>query len=206
MDRRTEELRNGVTKADSAEDDADAALLASIRSGDPTALKALYVKYYSSLLRFLYRITGQLELAQEGINDTMLVVWERSASFEGRSRVATWIMGIAYRKGLSLRRDAQRRARRRLEVEDFDEWIERSGTPQPLTDNAELSDLLEHAMRELPPEQRAVVELTYFHGCSYQEIAEIVSCPVNTVKTRMFHARRKLKALLPQLGRDDVTQ
>ena len=53
-----------------------------------------------------------------------------------------------------------------------------------------------------PPEHRAVVELTYFYGCSYEEIAAIAECPVNTVKTRMFHARAKLKKLLPLLGRD----
>ena len=67
-------------------------------------------------------------------------------------------------------------------------------------DDAELEDLLARALRKLPPEQRAVVELTYFYGFSYLEIAEIVSCPVNTVKTRMFHARRKLQPLLRRLG------
>ena len=65
-----------------------------------------------------------------------------------------------------------------------------------------LTDLLIQGLEKLPPEQRAVVELTYFHGHSYQEIGEIVGCPVNTVKTRMFHARAKLRKLLPELGGD----
>ena len=59
-----------------------------------------------------------------------------------------------------------------------------------------------HALRHLSAEHRAVVELTYFYGCSYEEIAAIAACPVNTVKTRMFHARAKLKKLLPTLGKD----
>jgi RNA polymerase sigma-70 factor (ECF subfamily) len=66
----------------------------------------------------------------------------------------------------------------------------------------ELKDLLEQGMKTLSAKQRAVVELTYYYGCSYDEIAIIVDCPVNTVKTRMFHARAKLKAVLPGLGRD----
>jgi RNA polymerase sigma-70 factor (ECF subfamily) len=64
----------------------------------------------------------------------------------------------------------------------------------------ELQSALGRALAGLSPDHRAVVELTYFYGCSYQEIAEIVGCPVNTVKTRMFHARRRLRELLPGLG------
>lgn len=187
-------------RASDSDDSDDSALLARVGAGDRAALKTLYVKYHPRLLRFIYRVAGHFELAQEGINDTMLVVWNRSHSFEGRSTVATWILGIAYRKALELRREAQRRARRQIDIADFEDWVERSAATESLTDTVDVRDLLARALRELPPEQCAVVELTYFYGCSYQEIAEIVGCPVNTVKTRMFHARRKLKALLPDLG------
>jgi RNA polymerase sigma factor (sigma-70 family) len=133
------------------------------------------------------------------------VVWRTSGTFRGRSKVATWIMGIAYRKALTLARDSRRWSDRRLSVPDFDSWIERSDVAEELSQGADLRDLLDHALRQLPEEQRAVVELTYFHGCSYQEIAAVMDCPVNTVKTRMFHARAKLKKLLPRLGRDDLS-
>ena len=198
-----DELRTGQSPTD-PDDNDDRALLARVGAGDRAALRELYVKFHPILLRFIYRIAGQFELAQEGINDTMLVVWNRSHSFEGRSTVATWIMGIAYRKALELRRNAQRRSRHQADVSDFEEWIERSATTEPLTAEIEISDVLARALRALPPEQYAVVELTYFYGYSYQEIAKIVNCPVNTVKTRMFHARRKLQALLPRLGQDGV--
>jgi RNA polymerase sigma-70 factor (ECF subfamily) len=157
--------------APAVDDETDLALLTGIRSGNRAALKTLYVKYYPRLLRFIYRITGQLELAQEGINDTMLVVWRDSGAFQGRSTVATWIMGIAYRKALSLHRDARRRSERQLDVEDFDEWIERSGAAERPRDSTEIRDLLTRAIFQLSPDQRAVVELTYFYGCSYKEIA-----------------------------------
>jgi RNA polymerase sigma-70 factor, ECF subfamily len=186
-----------------SDDREDLALLARIAEGDRGALRQLYTTYYQPLLRFMYRITGRLELAQEGVNDTMLVVWRNVKSFGGRSSVSTWIMGIAYRKSLKLLA-AQRRWTDRFVATPLDELIERSAVPVEQSDDGELRDLLDAALRQLSPEHRAVVELTYFYGCAYEEIAGIVGCPVNTVKTRMFHARAKLKKLLPALGRDDA--
>jgi RNA polymerase sigma-70 factor (ECF subfamily) len=146
-------------------------------------------------------MTGHLDLAQEGINDVMLVVWRSGQSFGGRSSVSTWIMGIAYRKALKLLEGSRRWSKRFASV-DFDDWIERSEAAAEPSDDGDLRDLLEEGLRHLSPEHRAVVELTYFYGCSYEEIAAIADCPVNTVKTRMFHARAKLRKLLPALGRD----
>jgi RNA polymerase sigma-70 factor (ECF subfamily) len=65
---------------------------------------------------------------------------------------------------------------------------------------AESKSWLRNVVAELSVEQRAVIELTYFHGFGYKEIAHVIGCPVNTVKTRMFHARRRLKALLASRG------
>lgn len=188
---------------DSERDAADAALLEHIRNGDRNALQSLYRKYYHPLLRFTYRITGRLDLAEETVNDVMLVVWQDAGVFEARSKVGTWIMGIAYRKAIKLAQGT-RRWYSRFAAADFDASIERPERATVPTEQAELEDLLEHALSALPPEQRAVVELTYYFGCSYEEIASIVNCPVNTVKTRMFHARAKLRALLPRLGRDEL--
>ena len=91
-----------------ADDTRDRELLDGVRGRNRTAFQELYVKYYHVLLRFIYRITGQLETAQEGVNDVMLVIWQSAAAFEGKSRVSTWILGIAYRKALKLRQGARR--------------------------------------------------------------------------------------------------
>jgi RNA polymerase sigma-70 factor (ECF subfamily) len=74
------------------------------------------------------------------------------------------------------------------------------GGPESLLTRRELAGTLGKALHALSPEHRAVVELTYYYELSYPEIAQIVGCPVNTVKTRMFHARRRLRELLPGLG------
>ena len=65
---------------------------------------------------------------------------------------------------------------------------------------------MSEALKSLSPKLRAVVELTYVHGYSYEEIAEIVDCPVNTVKTRMFHARNRLRQVLPAIARDELSK
>lgn len=192
-------------KTGAADDARDRELLDGVRCGNRAAFQELYVKYYHPLLRFIYRITGQLETAQEGINDVMLVVWRSAAAFEGKSRVSTWILGIAYRKALKLRQGARRWTERFKAADaDSDELSAPVSEHRGRTDLRDLRDLLDHGMRNLPAKQRAVVELTYFYGYSYEEIATIVDCPVNTVKTRMFHARARLKTLLPALGRDEL--
>jgi RNA polymerase sigma-70 factor (ECF subfamily) len=194
-------LHTRPSRARFSDDSADRALLERITTGDRQALRTLYSTYYHPLLRFIYRITGRLDLAQEGVNDVMLVVWRSSRAFGGRSTVSTWIMGIAYRKGLKLLAGSRRWAER-FAGAPFDDALERSDRHEGQSDDGDLRDLLDEALRHLSAEHRAVVELTYFYGFSYEEIAAIAHCPVNTVKTRMFHARAKLRKLLPALGKD----
>jgi RNA polymerase sigma-70 factor (ECF subfamily) len=200
-----EERRTDPALAQTPSGETDLLLLDRITAGDRDAFEELYAAYYQRLLRFIYRVTRQLELAQEGVNDVMLVVWRNSESFGRRSKVSTWIMGIAFRKALKLL-DGSRRWRYRFKAADFDDWSERAEDFEEPSENRDLRDLLDQALKRLSPEQRAVVELTYFAGCSYEEIAVIASCPVNTVKTRMFHARAKLRRLLPALGDESPAQ
>jgi len=191
-----EQKRSGVDSAN----EADLLLIARIAAGDRSAFKVLYEKYYDRLLRFVCRITGQIEEAQEGVNDAMLVVWQTSSRFRGDSKVSTWIMGIAYHKALQLAQK-QRRWLDRFKANEVSDWNELPSLGSEHTEQAEMQDWLERGLQQLSAKQRAVVELTHYYGFSYEEIATIVDCPVNTVKTRMFHARQKLRQALPPLGR-----
>jgi RNA polymerase sigma-70 factor (ECF subfamily) len=182
-----------------SEDGEELALLQLVVDGDRDAFRSLYERYYQPLFRFIYRITRRTDLAEEGAADAMLVVWQNAKSFQGRSRVSTWIMGIGYRKGLKLAERAKRQSERFVSMDSDDVGEPSSWHPEHM-DMATLQDWLDVGLRRLPAEQRAVVELTYFHGYSYAEIAGILSCPVNTVKTRMFHARARLRRLLPELS------
>lgn len=177
----------------------DAALLAQVAQKDRAAFRRLYDQFYRPVYRFLYRFTRRPDLIEEAVNDVMLVVWDNAASFANRSKVSTWIMGIAYRKGLKLTEKLRRHDDRFVNLDSQAE-AELSAIPKAPTDRAMTQDWLEAGLRELSCDHRAVIELTYYHGFAYEEIATILDCPLNTVKTRMFHARARLKSLLPELG------
>jgi RNA polymerase sigma-70 factor (ECF subfamily) len=170
-------------------------LIARIAEGDRKAFEELYGLYHRRLARFLTRLTKRYDVAEEVINDTFYIVWRKAGDFRGDSQPSTWILGIAYRKA----RNAFRSSSRILAVENPE------APPPPLTSEEslrteELRDWLVHALVQLPVEQRLAVELCYELGYSCEEISTIMSCPVNTVKTRLFHARAKLQKLLPALG------
>ena len=191
-----------------ASHDRDRRLIRRIARGDRAAFEELYHRYYRRLFGYVFKVTRRQELVDEVLDDTLLAVWQGAGSYGGRSRVSTWIFGIAYRKSLkALARLPRERATApsspETEAPDPDELPAPPEGPESLRERRDLASVLGRALAQLSPEQRTVVELTYAHGCSYPEIAEIVGCPVNTVKTRMFHARRRLRELLPKLGITD---
>ena len=173
--------------------DLERALLARIAGGDRDAFRDLYLRYHRRLGRFLSRVTRGREDAEEVINDTLWIVWQRAGEFRNASRVSTWIMGIAYRRALKLIRRAATHAR----VVSM-ESREAESVEMDVLEVADRQQSLERALATLPVEQRLVLEFTYYLDHSCDEIAEIMECPVNTVKTRMFHARRKLRLLLAE--------
>jgi RNA polymerase sigma-70 factor (ECF subfamily) len=176
---------------------AEGELVGRIARGDRAAFEFLYRAYLPRLTRFLQQMTRRPHAIEEVINDTMLVVWRRASTYTGTSKVSTWIFAIAYRKGLKL-------------LTRFDDPVEDDGGDSAVSEDApeggvmqrELREVLAAAMAHVSAEQRAVIELTYYHGCAYREIAEIMGCPVDTVKTRMFHARRRLRQLLSEQRED----
>jgi len=169
---------------------AQAALVGAAAHGNIQAFEALHRIYHPRLARFLERLTHRPQLAEELLNDTMLTVWHKARTYNGHSKVSTWIFAIAYRKAL--------KARKRLDdpVGADPDAEETGATPEGELLQLELSARISTAVRTLSAEQRAVIQLNYFHGFDYPEIAAIVDCPLGTVKTRMFHARRKLERLL----------
>ncbi len=171
-------------------DEAD--LFARVAAGDLLAFESLYRSYHPRLTRFLLAMTRRPQLVEEVLNDTMFVVWNRPETYTARSKLSTWIFAIAYRKAL--------KAMRRQDVPREDRCADERPSPDLPSDEhlerQEASIALSQAISELSPDHRLVVDLCYFHELGYREIAEIMNCPVDTVKTRMFHARRHLKTRL----------
>ena len=172
----------------------DAACLAEIARGDRAAFERLYRRYYDRLFRFVMRVTGRMNVVEDVINDTMIVIWRKAGEYRAAAQASTWIFGIAYRKALK----AVARESRMAEVPE--EVVESGEAPPPEhLDRDGLHAAIRQAVMRLPPEHRAVVDLTFFFNRSYEEVAQILDCPVGTVKSRMFHARAKLRPLLTQL-------
>lgn len=178
--------------ADAIED----ALFEGVRLGRRPDFEALYRLYYPRLQRFLAHMVRQPEPIDEILNDTLLVVWQRANSFDGRSKLSTWIFGIAYRQALK----ALGRLDLPQEDRDIQEHVDPEPGPELHLDLSQQRARLLSALGELSVDHRAVVELCYFHDMAYGEIAEVVGCPAETVKTRMFYARRRLRALLGDMA------
>ena len=156
------------------------------------AFERLYRIYQPRLARFLFNLVQRPQLVEEVLDDTMMVVWDTAETFRGTSKLSTWIFAIAYRKALK----ARARWPDPVEEPAVDTRVSSEPGADDQLDHERLHDALIAAMDTLSADHRAVVDLTYFHGLGYREIAEIMNCPVDTVKTRMFHARRRLKDAL----------
>ncbi len=182
--------------------DADIERVARVATGDKQAFETLFTDYGERVFRYAHRLIHDVPRAEEVTNDVMIEVWKNAAKFEGRSKVSTWILGITRHLALNAVRG------KKLDTVDIDlapEIVDPSESAEQgaLSDEREdLKQKLRAALAELSADHRDVIELTFFHSCSYQEIAAIVGCPENTVKTRMFHAKKQLQGILPGLGLD----
>lgn len=182
--------------------DADIELVARVATGDKQAFETLFTDYGERVFRYAHRLIHDVPKAEEVTNDVMIEVWKNAAKFEARSKVSTWILGITRHLALNAVRG------KKLDTVDVDlapEIVDPSESAERgavADERADLQQKLRAALAGLSADHRDVIELTFFHGCSYQEIAAIVDCPENTVKTRMYHARKQLQGILPGLGLD----
>jgi RNA polymerase sigma-70 factor (ECF subfamily) len=169
--------------------ETDLQLLARIREGDRAAFEQLYRMYHPRLTRFLQTLIRRPTIVEEVLNDTMMVLWNRPDSFHGASKLSTWVYAIAYRKAMK----GLRQQDEAVEDKDAERRVSPEADPEDSSGRNRVHQMLIKAMGELTAAHRAVVDLTYFHELGYREIADILECPVDTVKTRMFHARRHLR-------------
>jgi len=172
-------------------DDDELALLARVATRDKEAIAEFYALYRTSLFRFAFRLTRSYGAAEELVNDVMLAVWNGADGFRQGSKVSTWVFGIAYRQCVTYLR------RKRIATVP-DVAIEQLADETP--DAVENGQWIERGLEDLPDEQRVSMLLVFFLGCSYSEVADITGCKEATVKTRMFHARGKLRKSLPALA------
>ncbi len=171
--------------------------LERIANRDRKAFEELYREYGPRVFRFAVRMIHDETKAEEVTNDVMVEVWKSAGKFQGRSAPSTWIFSIARHRALNA---VRRKTLPMTNIDDAPEPQAENEDPLAATDQATTSNLLRTAIDQLSREHREVIELTFFQGLNYKEIAKIVECPEGTVKTRMYHARKQLGPLLTSLG------
>ena len=177
----------------------DELLIGRIARGDRLAMQVLFARHHVRVYRFVLRLMRDEMAAEDVISEVFLDVWREAGKFEGRSAVSTWLIAIARFKALSVLR------KRRDDAldEDMAESIAEPGDdPERAAEKQDKGEKLRKCLGALSPEHREIIDLVYYHEKSVEEVAQIVGIPENTVKTRMFYARKKLGELCKLAGID----
>jgi RNA polymerase sigma-70 factor, ECF subfamily len=190
-------------------------LLQRIADKDRKAFEEFYYLYAEGIGRFLMKMLKRPEWVDEAVNDVMLTIWQSAGNYDPeRGRLSTWLFGIAHNKGIkTLERYGRHREESLDELPDmFGSDVEADtdafaldstssvSSPEKTVMAWELGDALSWAIERLSPDHQTVIELCFSEDFTYQEIADIMGCPINTVKTRLFHARKKLSDMLTRKG------
>lgn len=185
--------------AEGSGDASDEGLIRRIASGDRGAMQVLYARHSTRVFRFLLRLVRNESKAEDLMSDVFFDVWQQAGRFEGRSSVSTWVLSIARFKALSSFRQKQHEA---LEPETEDALEDDADNPEVIMQKSSKADALRLCIKALSSAHREVIDLVYYHERSVEEVSTILGIPENTVKTRMFHARKRLSELLQQAGID----
>jgi RNA polymerase sigma-70 factor, ECF subfamily len=176
---------------------SDEVLIGRIANGDRLAMQVLYARYHVRVFRFVVRMVRDEAVAEDLISEVFLDVWRQAGRFEGRSTVSTWMLAIARFKALSALR---RRLDGELDEETASAIEDPTDDPEIALEKKDKSAMIRKCLVGLSAEHREIIDLVYYHEKSVGEVAEIVGIPENTVKTRMFYARKRLSELLKAAG------
>ena len=169
----------------------DTELLSQVAAGDEAAFAELYDLYAPPVYNYLLRLVNEPAVAEEILQEVFLAVWQSAHRFREEAKVKTWLLRIAHHQAVSW----LRRTRAALWFNEELETADCDLIEEQLVRSWQIEQV-RAALAGLTPNHRAVIELTFVQGLSYLEIAEVMNCPMGTVKSRMSYALRRLNALL----------
>jgi len=171
-------------------------LLERIAKQDQAAFQELYKAFSRKVFAYVLNQLKDQAKAEEVLVDTMYEVWRNPTRFRGESAFSTWLIGIARNKALLVYR-SRRPDEDHADLDDIAEITPDEG-PDGYARLAEQQrrEGVQHCMGKLSEEHRECLHLVFYEGMSLAEVAAIQRCPENTVKTRLFHARQKIKNCL----------
>jgi len=187
----------GVVESASAHDGSDQALIRAIAGGDRRAMKVLYARHHVRVYRFVLRLTNDASLAEDLVSEVFFGVWRQAGGFKGKSQVSTWVLAIARHKALSARRH---RPDEQLGLDMANAIADPADDAETMIHHQDRSAIIRKCLSQLSTGHREVINLVYYHDKTVEEVAEIIQVPKNTVKTRMFYARKCLEKLLKASG------
>lgn len=162
------------------------------------AFEELYRRYDKRVFRYICTFLHDRAAAEEALSDTMLAVWQGAGSFSHTSRISTWIFGIARHKAL----DAMRRNVRRqqdVELNAAADIAHPGANPIDQIQRDQVAILTKNAIDRLSHDHREILFFVFFEELPYEDIALLLGIPVNTVKTRVFYAKKQLRQHLSSL-------
>jgi RNA polymerase sigma-70 factor, ECF subfamily len=177
---------------------SDAALIGRIAAGDKVAMQVLFVRHNVRVFRFVLGRIKDRGVAEDLVSEIFLEVWRQAHRFEARAAVSTWLLAIARHKSVSM----VRRLKTRRELDAALTTEDPSANPQVTAEIKDRDALLHDCLSKLSPRHREVLQLAYYHEQPVEAVAKIIEIPSNTVKTRMYYARKHLPKLLLQVGVD----
>ena len=180
-----------------APDTSDAALIQSIAAGDKGAMRILFARHNVRVYRFVLRFIADKSAAEDLVSEVFLDVWRQAGRFQARAQVSTWLLAIARNKALAMLR---RRSTEELDEEQAAAIEDPGNNPEITMENQQKTEILLKCLTQLSPTHREVIDLVYYHEKSIDEVAKITGVPENTVKTRMFYARKRIAELMTHQG------
>jgi RNA polymerase sigma-70 factor (ECF subfamily) len=170
----------------------DVELVRRIAAQDEAALHDLYTVYSQRLYVYALRLTGDHAQADDVVQDALVAVWRSAGSFRGDGRLLAWLLGIVYYSAI--------KSLRHRSIPISEEMEASLPTTELLPEEHMLSDEktrhLQQGLQSLSPEHRAVLELVFYQGLSLKEVAQVCSCPIGTIKSRLSYARQQLRGVL----------
>jgi len=182
-----------------AQTPSDESLIKQIAAGNKLAMRALFARHQLRVYRFALRIVRDGALAEDVVSEVFIDAWQHAGRYEGRSTVSTWLLGICRHKALTA---ANRRPTESIDSEMVMNVADTANTPEAELGQKDTGTVIRRCLAALSPEHAEMIDLVYYQEKSIKEIVEILGIPENTVKTRMFYARKRLAALVAAAGID----
>jgi RNA polymerase sigma-70 factor, ECF subfamily len=189
--------------------DTDALLVERVKAGDVKAFEMLVVKYQRRIERLISRMVRDVDLVQDIAQETFIRVYRALPQFRGESAFYTWLYRIAVNTAkkmlLDMKRDplvleaSRPGGEENEETSRVENELSDGETPEALLASKEIAQAVNAAIEALSDELRQAITLREIEGLSYEEIAELMNCPIGTVRSRIFRARESIAARLRPL-------